>query len=211
MRHPAALAPEAPARPVLWCAPRSRRGPAPAHRTGRQRTWVRTDRLVATRCVQRTAAPSGQHPTTVLAGVRGRDRNHLTPAHAALASRIVRNVAQPASLMRLARWWFRTIPKRTTVLGTPTDDSVGTAQHVLPSLLAQAGRTGNEAELLADSHGKRASPPGLKPCGVRRAASVTPSSRQTQEPLPRRQERAAGASSSSPRVNTSSGRVSHTS
>jgi hypothetical protein len=41
--------------------------------------WVRTDRLVATRCGQGLPSGIGQHPTAVLAGVRRRDRDHLTP------------------------------------------------------------------------------------------------------------------------------------
>src|SRR5215469_8806523 len=40
-------------------------------------TWVRTDRLLATRCIQRL--PSGSTPTTVLAGVLCGNRDHLTP------------------------------------------------------------------------------------------------------------------------------------
>jgi hypothetical protein len=42
------------------------------------RHGVRTDRLFATRCTQ-TAAPIGQHAAAILAGVGGRDREHLTP------------------------------------------------------------------------------------------------------------------------------------
>src|SRR5215472_18713211 len=70
-------------------------------------TWVRTDRLFATRCVQRL--PSGNTPLQfwlVYAG--GTATTHL-PAYAALLVRLARNAAQPASLMLLARWGFRTI------------------------------------------------------------------------------------------------------
>jgi hypothetical protein len=69
--------------------------------------WVRTDRLLATRCVQRL--PSGNTPLqswVVYAG--GTATTHL-PAYAALLVRMVRNAAQPASEMLLAREWLRTM------------------------------------------------------------------------------------------------------
>src|SRR6185369_8693875 len=49
---------------------------------------------------------------TVLAGIgrwAGGTATTRRPAHAALASRMVRNCVHPASLMRLARWWLRTM------------------------------------------------------------------------------------------------------
>src|SRR5262245_14947454 len=45
--------------------------------------------------------------TTVLAVKAGGTATTRRPASAALAARMVRNCAHPASLMLLARWWFR--------------------------------------------------------------------------------------------------------
>src|SRR5215469_17472205 len=65
-------------------------------------TWVRTDRLVATRCVQRL--PSGNTPLQSWLVYWAGTATTRLPAYAALLSRMVRNAHHPASLMLLARW-----------------------------------------------------------------------------------------------------------
>ena len=68
--------------------------------------WVRTDRLLATRCVQRL--PSGNTLSTLLQSwllnAGGTAIAHV-PAYTAL---LVRNAAHPVSQMRLSRWGLRT-------------------------------------------------------------------------------------------------------
>jgi hypothetical protein len=57
----------------------------------------------------RTAAPIGQHPTPVLAGVLSRNHNHLRASVCCCAREDGANRGPAGtSLMRLARWWLRT-------------------------------------------------------------------------------------------------------